>query len=779
MAQPFRKGRVSLGSVIVSIFVLLIVLFAILILLVVAYYIFFAGPDIFFAPPSAREISISGRGPLVDSQINFYILNDDGTKGALAGNATSGSDGVYFATVNAAQGDFLLAEAANGTYADGVNKTRRMKHSEVLTAAASAETDDILMTITPLTHMAATRARALAANSTPLSTAVPSANIGVARQYGLVDIIQIQPILPDDEDWLSSADMDERNYALVLAGISTEAETLDVSTVGLADALADDASDGILDGKDSGEPISMDTLSDSSARLDPGAGIAGVQNGIAAAPVAPNIKPNQANLAIPLQPVPLGINGAGKFYITSTMPPAAFAGDVYNVQLTAQGGTPPYTCSLAPKNADLTVSAPPDWLQLGADCTLRGNVPPLVGGNTMTISQPFTVLMCDSANECGAFEIRITVIGQKPEIATHEARCFVNEFCNENIATADGGQPPYHFRSDYLREGPTPMGTIVGLNGNIRGTPTVMGTYSVGVCAIDMIGAYSCGHATVRVVSSNATLYLKKTGSGTGKVYANPYNKDNVYANGVTVTLTATADSGSTFIGWGGDCEGAASDKCTLLMNGDKSVEAQFDSNGSSNATLYLKKTGSGTGKVYANPYNKDNVYANGVTVTLTATADSGSTFMGWGGDCEGASSSKCTLLMNGDKDVEAQFDSSGQQPSGEISVKIDTGRCGAANGEVYGPVGTELMVYYGSGHGTGYPVSSINCGKWTPGPDTQYQCQRGDNDPYGTGWAALTCQSCSYGGSISAVVYAPSSYVLILGADNMMEEANANFPCR
>jgi hypothetical protein len=693
MAQPSRKGRIGLGSAIAAIFALLAVMFAILMVLAAAYYIFFA--DL-----GAREIEVSGRTPLINSIINFYIINSDGTKGALAGSATSESDGVYFATVSAAPRDFLLAEASNGTYADGVNLTRHMGRSEVLTAAASAESDNILIAITPLTHMAATRARALAAGNTPLSTAVPSANIGVARQYGLADIIQVQPVPADDEGWLSTAGMDERSYSLVLAGISTEAETLDVSTAELADALADDASDGILDGEDNGEPIMMDTLSLGSARLGPRAGTAGVQGGIAAAPIAPNLKPNQASSSIPLQPVPLGINGAGKFYITSTMLPAAVEGTKYNFQLDAQGGAPPYNCALAANNADGTVSALPSWLQLGNGCGLSGDVPLLEGGTTMKLSQPFTVSMCDSANSCSNLELRLTTVGKWPEIIPLDAKCFVNERNSVQIATAQGGNPPYHYRSDYLRNGAPPMGMIVDLNGNLAGTPSVLGAYSVGVCVIDIIGAYSCGNANVKVVSRNATLHLTKTGSGTGKVYSNPYSKNNVYANGVTIALTATADSGSTFMGWGGDCGSAASDECTLLMDGDKNIEAQFDSSGQ-------------------------------------------------------------------------------QQPSGEISVKIDSGRCGAANGEAYGPVGTELMVYYGSGHGTGYPVSSINCGKWTPGPDTQYQCQRGDNDPYGTGWAALTCSSCSYGGSISAVVYAPSSYVLTLGADNMMKEANANFPCK
>jgi hypothetical protein len=42
------------------------------------------------------------------------------------------------------------------------------------------------------------------------------------------------------------------------------------------------------------------------------------------------------------------------------------------------------------------------------------------------------------------------------------------------------------------------------------------------------------------------------------------------------VTLTATPAAGSSFTGWGGACSGTG--KCTLTMNSDKSVTAQFTS---------------------------------------------------------------------------------------------------------------------------------------------------------------------------------------------------------
>jgi hypothetical protein len=535
------------------------------IIAIVAYVFFAHGP---------REIVMGGRTPLLNSAISFYILNGDGSKGALAGSTTTDEDGIYVTAINASPNDFLLIEATNGSYAKDTANTRPLKPSQSLATAVSASNSSTWAAITPLTHMAAARARALAAGGTPLSTAVVSSNIGVARQYGLADIISNQPVPVDDEEWAARANIDERQYSLVIAGISEEAEDLNMDAVGFADALAKDASDGLLDGKENGEPITMESLSGGTMRLDANAGTEGVQDGIASAQVAPNLAPNQANAQVPLQPVQLGINGAGKFYITSTMLPAAIAQTQYNFQLTAQGGTTPYTCSLAGRNADNTVSALPNWLLLGNDCTLYGGVPLLAGGTTMSISQPFTIAMCDSANSCENLELRITTIGQKPEITTYIAKCFINEFCNQNIATAQGGITPYYFRSDYLRNGASPLGTIVDLNGNIRGTPTEMGTFDVGVCAIDSIGAYSCDTAEVRVISRNVTLYLTKTGTGTGKVYSNPFNDDNIFSYGVTLTLTATPNSDSEFTGWGGACSGTGT--CRLLMDGDKEITAEF-----------------------------------------------------------------------------------------------------------------------------------------------------------------------------------------------------------
>ena len=77
--------------------------------------------------------------------------------------------------------------------------------------------------------------------------------------------------------------------------------------------------------------------------------------------------------------------------------------------------------------------------------------------------------------------------------------------------------------------------------------------------------------------TNNYTLSLTKTGTGSGTVAANSVTLDSStanYAYGTIVTLTATANSGFTFIGWSGACSGTGA--CLVTMDVDKSVTATF-----------------------------------------------------------------------------------------------------------------------------------------------------------------------------------------------------------
>jgi len=135
-------------------------------------------------------------------------------------------------------------------------------------------------------------------------------------------------------------------------------------------------------------------------------------------------------------------------------------------------------------------------------------------------------------------------------------------------------------------------------------------------------------------------------------------------ASGTTVTLTATAASGSTFAGWSNGCSGTAS-TCTVSMTAARTVNAAFNTSGGTTYTLNVTKSGTGSGTVTSSTGGINcgtacsATLASGTTVTLTATAASGSTFAGWSNGCSGTAST-CTVSMTAARTVNAAFNTSG-----------------------------------------------------------------------------------------------------------------------
>jgi hypothetical protein len=81
------------------------------------------------------------------------------------------------------------------------------------------------------------------------------------------------------------------------------------------------------------------------------------------------------------------------------------------------------------------------------------------------------------------------------------------------------------------------------------------------------------GGATGGGGGATTTYKLTITKTGKGTVTANPTAAS--YAPGTVVTLTATPDPGSPWIGWGGACSGTAT-TCSVTMNANLSVVANF-----------------------------------------------------------------------------------------------------------------------------------------------------------------------------------------------------------
>ena len=130
---------------------------------------------------------------------------------------------------------------------------------------------------------------------------------------------------------------------------------------------------------------------------------------------------------------------------------------------------------------------------------------------------------------------------------------------------------------------------------------------------------------------------------------------------GSAVTLTASANAGSTFAGWsGGGCSGTGD--CTVTMYDAITVTASFDQPPPPQRfTLTVRKSGLGFGTVTSSPggincgLSCSATYDAGTTVTLSAQPGLLSAFAGWsGGGCSGTGA--CVVTMNAAATVTASF---------------------------------------------------------------------------------------------------------------------------
>jgi autotransporter-associated beta strand protein len=154
---------------------------------------------------------------------------------------------------------------------------------------------------------------------------------------------------------------------------------------------------------------------------------------------------------------------------------------------------------------------------------------------------------------------------------------------------------------------------------------------------------------------------VNKDGAGTGTVTSLPaaINCGSICASAVThgtvITLTASPDPSSAFVGWSGVCGG--SNSCVVTVDAAKDVVATFSLN---SYALTANKNGTGFGTVTSTPVGVDcgsvcaTIVTHGTVVTLTATADASSTFAGWSGACSGSNS--CVVTVDAAKNVTATF---------------------------------------------------------------------------------------------------------------------------
>ena len=166
---------------------------------------------------------------------------------------------------------------------------------------------------------------------------------------------------------------------------------------------------------------------------------------------------------------------------------------------------------------------------------------------------------------------------------------------------------------------------------------------------------------------------VAKSGTGSGMVTSSPPGIDcgsdcsDTVDYGSTITLTATPDINSTFAGWSGACSGMGD--CIWRADGPQQITATFMIK---NYILDVDVTGAGSGAVSSQPPGIDcgadcsEVFVYGTIVTLTAAAETGSTFAGWGGACTGTQT--CVVTIDQAQQVSADF----TLEAYEVSVSLD-----------------------------------------------------------------------------------------------------------
>ncbi|MCB1055056.1 MAG: Ig-like domain-containing protein [Acidobacteria bacterium] len=176
-------------------------------------------------------------------------------------------------------------------------------------------------------------------------------------------------------------------------------------------------------------------------------------------------------------------------------------------------------------------------------------------------------------------------------------------------------------------------------------------------------------------------LSVSKDGTGGGTVIASPNgiycgsDCSEDYPVGSQLTLSATPDVGSTFLGWSGDgCSGTG--LCSITMDGAHAITATF---GIASYPLLVEKLGDGAGLITSSPTGIDcgsdcsESFLYDTTVTLTATPQTGSTLIGWSEPaCPGTG--PCVVTIDAARAVSAEF---GLQQFSLTVTKSGDGSCG------------------------------------------------------------------------------------------------------
>ena len=496
------------------------------------------------------QVTLTGEAYVADilsgAQVSVWEMGKDGKAGALLGTTETDQNGHYALTVERHPGSTLLVTTSGGTYEDQAFLKPKEAGGEdsLRTVLLVGATDGLL---TPLTTMAEARTQVLMSNGQEAGAAYDISYSAVARQYNLESIDSINPAVANDPVEVAGEGTAAREEGLVLSGLDAESYLLKVSNFQLADALAQDLSDGNLDGKQGGGEVNME-VAGTPVMLSADAGLAGLQQGIdtfaAAKGNATHLEAPQISLVSP----DIQLNTGG-LYVTSNALPAFVDGVAARVDISGSGGRPPYSCIL-------TLGALPEHFSLEAGCQIAYDGTKVLGSSTRRVVGPFDFKMQDAPKD-GAkmqtvkFEIPgITLVGPPPGIVAVGGTCKAATVqCTVTAAHASGGSTPYFFQYGTLTN--FPLGLFVSASGAdalLKGKPAAAGTYDFEVCVTDLGGAQACTLAPlVHVVVGEAPAASPKS-VATPTPSSKP--KPSPVAPSLRPTPVSTPTSGAVTKGW-------------------------------------------------------------------------------------------------------------------------------------------------------------------------------------------------------------------------------------
>ncbi|HIH20412.1 TPA: DUF4198 domain-containing protein [Candidatus Micrarchaeota archaeon] len=445
-------------------------------------------------------VAVYFKGPVEGAAINIYSLNTDGSKNELlAGPVQTDEEGKAYFKFAQPSGRFLV-ESTGGAYYEDTGrpaseayaghvtvKTVNLPSGYTMRTLVPIEND--VAAVTPFTEMAAALALHSIRKGASVDDAARAANIAVDQQYRQANVIWYEPAPAYEPARISISIKETREYGLLLAGMVEEARTMKVEPAQLAVALAEDWSDGNLDGKQDGKPINLKTESGSPIALSASASLAGLQAGInafLASPVdATNIK------QFPIAAAQVSTDPS--FYIDATLP-AWIDGQPGSYALTATGGKPAYTWKLKKGNSL------PAGFSLSPDGKISGTG--RLQNSVGSISPPFTIVVSDSSKppQSREMELRIEIMPEPPKLEVQDAECEVGTQCNVRISSnVIGGTPPYHYVGYSSDKGQYPLDLVLWADGTLRGTPSTAGTFAMQACVIDLIGWEDCQDFSIYV----------------------------------------------------------------------------------------------------------------------------------------------------------------------------------------------------------------------------------------------------------------------------------------